>query len=38
MLQEIAWERLDELQSANNKVISRGITGIKLFMVAPFLS
>lgn len=36
--QEIAWQRLDELQPANDDVISRGITGLKLYMVAPFLT
>ncbi|KAF5467124.1 hypothetical protein F2P56_016984 [Juglans regia] len=37
-LQEIAWQRLDELQPANDDVISRGISGLKLYMVAPFLT
>lgn len=37
-VQEIAWQRLDELQSANGDVISRGVTGLKLYMVAPFLA
>lgn len=37
-LQEIAWQRLDELQSASGDVISRGVTGLKLYMVAPFLA
>lgn len=36
-ISEIAWQRLDELQPGNNDVISRGITGLKLYMVAPFL-
>lgn len=36
-MQEIAWHRLDELQPANDEVISRGNTGLKLYMVAPFL-
>lgn len=36
-ISEIAWHRLDELQPATNDVISRGISGIKLYMVAPFL-
>ncbi|XP_071930333.1 mRNA-decapping enzyme subunit 2-like isoform X3 [Coffea arabica] len=36
--EEIAWQRLDELQPANDDVISRGITGLKLYMVAPFLT
>ncbi|KAK6144777.1 hypothetical protein DH2020_021597 [Rehmannia glutinosa] len=33
---EIGWHRLHELP-ANNDVISRGITGLKLYMVSPFL-
>ncbi|KAH6804884.1 decapping 2 [Perilla frutescens var. frutescens] len=37
-ISEIAWQRLDDLQSANGDVISRGITGLKLYMVAPFLA
>ncbi|KAL0322339.1 UNVERIFIED_CONTAM: decapping enzyme subunit [Sesamum calycinum] len=37
-ISEIAWHRLDELQPANDDVISRGITGLKLYMVAPFLA
>lgn len=37
-IQEIAWQRLDELQPASNDVISRGMTGLKLYMVSPFLS
>ncbi|KAI9124483.1 hypothetical protein K1719_004405 [Acacia pycnantha] len=36
-MQEIAWHWLDELQPASGEVISRGITGVKLYMVAPFL-
>ncbi|XP_059666068.1 mRNA-decapping enzyme subunit 2 [Cornus florida] len=36
-ISEVAWQRLDEIQPANNDVISRGITGLKLYMVAPFL-
>ncbi|KAG6669873.1 hypothetical protein I3843_01G264800 [Carya illinoinensis] len=36
-ISEIAWQRLDELQPANDDVISRGISGLKLYMVAPFL-
>ncbi|KAG4954476.1 hypothetical protein JHK87_040070 [Glycine soja] len=35
---EIAWHRLDELQPASDEVISRSITGLKLYMVAPFLA
>ncbi|KAL1817435.1 hypothetical protein DCAR_0521864 [Daucus carota subsp. sativus] len=37
-ISEIAWHRLDDLQPANNDVISRGITGLKLYMVSPFLA
>ncbi|CAI0442758.1 unnamed protein product [Linum tenue] len=37
-ISEIAWQRLDELQPANDNVISRSIIGLKLYMVAPFLS
>ncbi|THF96697.1 hypothetical protein TEA_002400 [Camellia sinensis var. sinensis] len=34
---EIAWQRLDEIQPASEDVISRGTTGLKLYMVAHFL-
>ncbi|KAI5648669.1 hypothetical protein M9H77_34674 [Catharanthus roseus] len=37
-ISEIAWHRVDDLQPANADVISRGITGLKLYMVAPFLT
>ncbi|KAB2010473.1 hypothetical protein ES319_D10G240400v1 [Gossypium barbadense] len=37
-ISEIAWHRIDDLQPATNEVISRGITGLKLYMVAPFLA
>ncbi|CAL1374283.1 unnamed protein product [Linum trigynum] len=37
-ISEIAWQRLDELLPANDDVISRSIIGLKLYMVAPFLS
>lgn len=37
-ISEIAWQRLDELQPATDDVISRGSTGLKLYMVAPFLA
>ncbi|KAL6217736.1 hypothetical protein ACLB2K_010953 [Fragaria x ananassa] len=37
-ISEIAWHRLDDLQPASNDVISRGITGLKLYMVSPFLA
>ncbi|GMP68967.1 hypothetical protein CsSME_00028394 [Camellia sinensis var. sinensis] len=34
---EIAWQRLDEIQPANEDVISRGTTGLKLYMVDNML-
>lgn len=37
-ISEIAWHRLDDLQPASDAVISRGATGLKLYMVAPFLT
>ncbi|KAL2249257.1 mRNA-decapping enzyme subunit 2 [Sesamum indicum] len=37
-ISEIAWQRIDELRPTNDDVISRGITGLKLYMVAPFLA
>lgn len=37
-ISEIAWQRLDELQPASDDVISRGMTGLKLYMVSPFLA
>ncbi|XP_048325860.1 mRNA-decapping enzyme subunit 2 [Ziziphus jujuba] len=37
-ISEIAWHRLDDLQAASGDVISRGITGLKLYMVAPFMA
>ncbi|KAJ8438403.1 hypothetical protein Cgig2_004513 [Carnegiea gigantea] len=36
-ISEIAWQRLEDLQPASDEVISRGVTGLKLYMVAPFL-
>lgn len=36
-ISEISWHRLDELQPAGNDPISRGVNGLKLYMVAPFL-
>ncbi|WCJ19325.1 decapping 2 [Euphorbia peplus] len=36
-ISEIAWQRLDDLPAGSYDVISRGITGLKLYMVAPFL-
>ncbi|XP_019708588.1 mRNA-decapping enzyme subunit 2 isoform X2 [Elaeis guineensis] len=35
--EEISWHRLDELQPAGDDAISRGVNGLKLYMVAPFL-
>ncbi|XP_057476402.1 mRNA-decapping enzyme subunit 2-like [Actinidia eriantha] len=37
-ISEIAWQRLDELQPVSDDVISRGMNGLKLYMVAPFLA
>ncbi|XP_022765360.1 mRNA-decapping enzyme subunit 2-like isoform X1 [Durio zibethinus] len=37
-ISEIAWHQLDDLRPATNEVISRGITGLKLYMGAPFLA
>ncbi|CAA7031520.1 unnamed protein product [Microthlaspi erraticum] len=36
--EEIAWHRLDHLQPASNEVITHGVAGLKLYMVAPFLA
>ncbi|XP_057521496.1 mRNA-decapping enzyme subunit 2-like [Amaranthus tricolor] len=36
-ISEIAWHRLDDLQPASDEVISRSVTGLKLYMVTPFL-
>ena len=36
--QEIAWHRLGDLEPAGDNVISRGMNGLKLYMVAPFLA
>ncbi|XP_019708587.1 mRNA-decapping enzyme subunit 2 isoform X1 [Elaeis guineensis] len=36
-ISEISWHRLDELQPAGDDAISRGVNGLKLYMVAPFL-
>ncbi|KAL8166840.1 hypothetical protein V2J09_008339 [Rumex salicifolius] len=36
-ISEIAWQRLDDLEPASDDVISRGVTGLKLYMVSPFL-
>ncbi|KAH6760379.1 decapping 2 [Perilla frutescens var. hirtella] len=37
-ISEIAWQVIGELPHANADVISRGSTGLKLYMVAPFLA
>ncbi|CAA7031498.1 unnamed protein product [Microthlaspi erraticum] len=37
-ISEIAWHRLDHLQPASNEVITHGVAGLKLYMVAPFLA
>ncbi|XP_022134263.1 mRNA-decapping enzyme subunit 2-like [Momordica charantia] len=37
-ISEIAWHRLDDLEPASDSVISRGMNGLKLYMVAPFLA
>ncbi|XP_038970960.1 mRNA-decapping enzyme subunit 2-like [Phoenix dactylifera] len=37
-ISEISWHRLDELQPAGDDAISRGVNGLKLYMVAPFLT
>ncbi|KAG7602129.1 mRNA decapping protein 2 Box A domain [Arabidopsis thaliana x Arabidopsis arenosa] len=37
-ISEITWHRLDHLQPASNEVITHGVSGLKLYMVAPFLS
>lgn len=36
-ISEIAWQRLEDIQPASDDVISRGVTGLKLYMVSPFL-
>ncbi|XP_042392299.1 mRNA-decapping enzyme subunit 2-like [Zingiber officinale] len=36
-ISEISWHRIDELQPASDEVMSRGVNGLKLYMVAPFL-
>lgn len=36
--QEISWHRIDDLQPAGDDAISRGVNGLKLYMVAPFLT
>jgi mRNA-decapping enzyme subunit 2 len=36
-ISEIAWHRVDELQPTNNEANSRGLNGMKCFMVGPFM-
>ena len=37
-MQEISWHRIDDLLPASDDAISRGVNGLKLYMVAPFLT
>lgn len=37
-ISEISWHRLDELHPAGEDAMSRGANGLKLYMVAPFLT
>ncbi|KAJ6823475.1 mRNA-decapping enzyme subunit 2-like [Iris pallida] len=37
-ISEISWHRLEDLQPAGDDTISRGLNGLKLYMVAPFLT
>ncbi|XP_068652780.1 mRNA-decapping enzyme subunit 2 isoform X1 [Aristolochia californica] len=37
-ISEISWHRIDELLPAGNDASSRAINGLKLYMVAPFLT
>ncbi|KAF7081190.1 hypothetical protein CFC21_085160 [Triticum aestivum] len=36
-ISEISWHRIDDLLPASDDAISRGVNGMKLYMVAPFL-
>ncbi|MQM06336.1 hypothetical protein Taro_039158 [Colocasia esculenta] len=36
-ISEISWFRIDDLQPAGDDITSRGVNGLKLYMVAPFL-
>uniref|UniRef100_A0A0D9VMD7 Nudix hydrolase domain-containing protein n=1 Tax=Leersia perrieri TaxID=77586 RepID=A0A0D9VMD7_9ORYZ len=36
-ISEISWHKIDELLPAGDDAISRGVNGLKLYMVAPFL-
>nr|CAB3495423.1 unnamed protein product [Digitaria exilis] len=35
---EISWHRIDDLLPASDDAVSRGVNGMKLYMVAPFLT
>ncbi|GJM87183.1 hypothetical protein PR202_ga03111 [Eleusine coracana subsp. coracana] len=35
---EISWHKIDELLPASDDAVSRGVNGLKLYMVAPFLT
>ncbi|VAI62617.1 unnamed protein product [Triticum turgidum subsp. durum] len=37
-ISEISWHRIDDLLPASDDAISRGVNGMKLYMVAPFLT
>ncbi|CAL4934458.1 unnamed protein product [Urochloa decumbens] len=37
-ISEISWHRIDDLLPASDDAVSRGVNGIKLYMVAPFLT
>ncbi|CAM0942846.1 unnamed protein product [Alopecurus aequalis] len=36
-ISEISWHKIDDLLPASDDAISRGVNGMKLYMVAPFL-
>lgn len=37
-ISEISWHRIDDLLPASDDAVSRGVNGMKLYMVAPFLT
>ncbi|CAN6304510.1 unnamed protein product [Urochloa humidicola] len=37
-ISEITWHRIDDLLPASDDAVSRGVNGMKLYMVAPFLT
>ncbi|TVU27797.1 hypothetical protein EJB05_19298 [Eragrostis curvula] len=37
-ISEISWHKIDELLPASEDAVSRGVNGLKLYMVAPFLT